>query len=104
MHHHPGRYFAKGNYYKLEGVSSPFNRLIYPVPEKNTAGLGGCGAGVLSVSLSTNHVIPFLHGCCAVPPHGNATLNQHRAAEAWHVYGYICIFVELRFCACCFCY
>ena len=36
----PEPYFAKGNYYKLEGCSNPFRRLIYPVPEKNTAGLG----------------------------------------------------------------
>ena len=35
--HVPVPYFAKGNYYRLEG-RSPFKRLIYPVPE--SAGLG----------------------------------------------------------------
>ena len=33
----PGAYFAKGNYFTLSG-RSPFQRLIYPVPE--AAGLG----------------------------------------------------------------
>ena len=36
----PTPHFAKGNYYKLDGCVNPFNRLIYPIPEKNTAGLG----------------------------------------------------------------
>jgi len=43
LHNHsaiPTGYFAKGNYYKLEGQRTPFNRLIYPVPDPNTAGLG----------------------------------------------------------------
>ena len=31
--------YAKGNYYALTG-KSPFSRLVYPVPEKGTAGLG----------------------------------------------------------------
>ena len=35
----PSPYFAKGNYFSLQG-QSPFKRLIYPVPLKNTAGLG----------------------------------------------------------------
>lgn len=35
--HIPGEYYAKGNYFTLAG-RSPFNRLIYPVPE--AAGLG----------------------------------------------------------------
>lgn len=30
--------FAKGNYYRLQGVQAPFTRLIYPVPQE--AGLG----------------------------------------------------------------
>ena len=36
----PSPHFAKGNYFKLASGASPFSRLIYPVPEKNTAGLG----------------------------------------------------------------
>ena len=36
----PKPFFAKGSYFKLEGTRSPFSKLIYPVPEKNTAGLG----------------------------------------------------------------
>ena len=36
----PSPHFAKGNYFKLSTGASPFSRLIYPVPEKNTAGLG----------------------------------------------------------------
>jgi len=36
----PKGFFAKGNYYKLEGQRTPFNHLVYPVPEPNTAGLG----------------------------------------------------------------
>ena len=32
--------YAKGNYYKLQGQRSPFSRLVYPMPEPNTAGLG----------------------------------------------------------------
>lgn len=36
----PTGYFAKGNYYKLEGQPTPFSHLVYPVPEPNTAGLG----------------------------------------------------------------
>jgi L-2-hydroxyglutarate oxidase LhgO len=47
------RYFAKGNYYKLEGVPTPFRMLIYPVPEKNTAGLG------VHATLDLNHQIKF---------------------------------------------
>ncbi len=35
--HFPGEYYAKGNYFNLAG-RSPFQRLIYPVPE--AAGLG----------------------------------------------------------------
>jgi len=31
--------YAKGSYYALSG-KSPFRRLVYPVPEKGTAGLG----------------------------------------------------------------
>mmetsp|Transcript_46284 Transcript_46284/g.93423 ORF Transcript_46284/g.93423 Transcript_46284/m.93423 type:complete len:377 (-) Transcript_46284:89-1219(-) len=34
----PTTYFAKGNYFKLSGGSSPFSHLVYPVPE--SAGLG----------------------------------------------------------------
>mmetsp|Transcript_12272 Transcript_12272/g.22781 ORF Transcript_12272/g.22781 Transcript_12272/m.22781 type:complete len:383 (+) Transcript_12272:78-1226(+) len=34
----PGPRFAKGNYFKLQGVPTPFETLIYPVPEE--AGLG----------------------------------------------------------------
>ncbi len=34
----PRPYFAKGNYFALTGVKSPFKHLIYPVPEQ--AGLG----------------------------------------------------------------
>jgi L-2-hydroxyglutarate oxidase LhgO len=33
--------FAKGNYFKLQGVKAPFKRLIYPVPE-----VGGLGVHV----------------------------------------------------------
>ena len=32
-------YFAKGNYFRLEGQSSPFSRLIYPVPEPGGLGV-----------------------------------------------------------------
>eukprot|EP00041_Stephanoeca_diplocostata_P004960 m.53846 g.53846 ORF g.53846 m.53846 type:complete len:398 (-) comp15470_c0_seq1:305-1498(-) len=35
----PATWFAKGNYYALSG-RSPFRRLVYPVPEPGTAGLG----------------------------------------------------------------
>lgn len=35
----PRHYYAKGNYYTL-AMASPFQRLIYPVPEKAAAGLG----------------------------------------------------------------
>jgi L-2-hydroxyglutarate oxidase LhgO len=35
----PPLYYCKGNYYTLSG-NSPFNHLIYPVPEKSGAGLG----------------------------------------------------------------
>lgn len=34
----PKMYFAKGNYFKLNGLRKPFNRLIYPLP-----GQGGLG-------------------------------------------------------------
>jgi len=33
------QYFAKGNYYKLEGQKSPFHHLIYPVPAKGGLGV-----------------------------------------------------------------
>eukprot|EP00747_Dinoflagellata_sp_TGD_P129215 gnl/TRDRNA2_/TRDRNA2_174650_c0_seq1.p1 gnl/TRDRNA2_/TRDRNA2_174650_c0~~gnl/TRDRNA2_/TRDRNA2_174650_c0_seq1.p1 ORF type:complete len:422 (-),score=74.00 gnl/TRDRNA2_/TRDRNA2_174650_c0_seq1:57-1322(-) len=38
----PVPHFCKGNYYALQGFGSgkPFSRLVYPVPEKNTSGLG----------------------------------------------------------------
>ena len=32
-------YFAKGNYFRLEGETSPFSRLIYPVPEPGGLGI-----------------------------------------------------------------
>ena len=35
----PRQYFAKGNYFRLSGVGSPFSRLVYPVPELNGLGL-----------------------------------------------------------------
>jgi L-2-hydroxyglutarate oxidase LhgO len=35
----PRQYFAKGNYFRLEGVKTPFQHLVYPVPEV-TGGLG----------------------------------------------------------------
>ena len=35
----PETFFAKGNYYSLRG-KAPFSRLVYPVPEQSTAGLG----------------------------------------------------------------
>jgi len=37
-HKSQGQYFAKGNYFRLESQKTPFNHLVYPVPEK--AGLG----------------------------------------------------------------
>ena len=33
------QYFAKGNYYKLEGQKTPFHHLIYPVPAKGGLGV-----------------------------------------------------------------
>lgn len=33
------QYFAKGNYYRLQGQKSPFHHLIYPVPEKGGLGV-----------------------------------------------------------------
>ncbi|KAL7519660.1 hypothetical protein ACHAWX_004415 [Stephanocyclus meneghinianus] len=35
----PTQYYAKGNYFKLENQKSPFERLIYPLPDPN-GGLG----------------------------------------------------------------
>lgn len=35
----PRHYFAKGNYYRLEGVPTPFSRLIYPVPDGGGLGV-----------------------------------------------------------------
>jgi L-2-hydroxyglutarate oxidase LhgO len=35
----PKQYFAKGNYFKLENQKSPFERLIYPLPDPK-GGLG----------------------------------------------------------------
>ena len=37
--HIPKAHYAKGSYFSLEG-KSPFQMLVYPVPLKNTAGLG----------------------------------------------------------------
>ena len=39
LHSVPKPHFAKGSYFSLEG-KSPFGMLVYPVPLKNTAGLG----------------------------------------------------------------
>ena len=33
------QYFAKGNYYRLQGQKSPFHHLVYPVPEKGGLGV-----------------------------------------------------------------
>jgi L-2-hydroxyglutarate oxidase LhgO len=33
------QYFAKGNYYRLQGQKSPFRHLVYPVPEKGGLGV-----------------------------------------------------------------
>lgn len=35
----PRQYFAKGNYYRLEGQRTPFQHLIYPVPAKGGLGV-----------------------------------------------------------------
>lgn len=35
----PRQYFAKGNYFRLEGVKSPFSRLVYPVPQPGGLGV-----------------------------------------------------------------
>ena len=35
----PRQYFAKGNYFKLEGQKSPFSHLIYPVPQRGGLGV-----------------------------------------------------------------
>ncbi|CAK9001788.1 unnamed protein product [Durusdinium trenchii] len=36
----PRAYFCRGSYYALQGGLKPFSRLIYPVPEPQTSGLG----------------------------------------------------------------
>ncbi len=36
----PPLYYCKGHYYSLRGSRQPFHRLVYPVPECNTTGLG----------------------------------------------------------------
>ena len=33
------QYYAKGNYYRLEGQKNPFRHLVYPVPEKGGLGI-----------------------------------------------------------------
>lgn len=33
-------YFAKGNYFRLENTRNTFTHLIYPIPDKDNAGLG----------------------------------------------------------------
>eukprot|EP01083_Nonionella_stella_P127045 384795_1 len=33
------QYFAKGNYYRLQGQKTPFQHLVYPVPEKGGLGV-----------------------------------------------------------------
>mmetsp|Transcript_13808 Transcript_13808/g.20966 ORF Transcript_13808/g.20966 Transcript_13808/m.20966 type:complete len:267 (-) Transcript_13808:60-860(-) len=33
------QYFAKGNYYRLQGQKSPFQHLVYPVPERGGLGV-----------------------------------------------------------------
>lgn len=35
----PRQYYAKGNYFRLMGIRSPFSRLVYPVPDRR-GGLG----------------------------------------------------------------
>lgn len=35
----PRQFFAKGNYYRLEGQKNPFRHLVYPVPEKGGLGI-----------------------------------------------------------------
>jgi L-2-hydroxyglutarate oxidase LhgO len=37
--HIPPRFLAKGNYFTVSGVRSPFRRLIYPVPEQGGLGI-----------------------------------------------------------------
>eukprot|EP00434_Breviolum_minutum_P005302 symbB.v1.2.004675.t2/scaffold230.1/size260421/12 len=36
----PKEYFCRGSYYALQGGLQPFSRLVYPVPEPQTSGLG----------------------------------------------------------------
>ena len=36
----PPRFLAKGSYFSLAGVASPFSRLVYPLPEPGLGGLG----------------------------------------------------------------
>ena len=38
--HIPPLYFCKGHYYSLQGRHQPFRHLVYPIPERNTTGLG----------------------------------------------------------------
>lgn len=35
----PQPYYCKGNYFKLEGVKSPFKRLVYPIPVEHGLGV-----------------------------------------------------------------
>eukprot|EP00547_Thalassionema_nitzschioides_P001959 CAMPEP_0194203752 /NCGR_PEP_ID=MMETSP0156-20130528/3444_1 /TAXON_ID=33649 /ORGANISM="Thalassionema nitzschioides, Strain L26-B" /LENGTH=407 /DNA_ID=CAMNT_0038929569 /DNA_START=46 /DNA_END=1269 /DNA_ORIENTATION=- len=35
----PRHYFAKGNYFRLQGLANPFTRLIYPLPEPGGLGV-----------------------------------------------------------------
>jgi L-2-hydroxyglutarate oxidase LhgO len=36
----PDQFYAKGCYFKLSGVKSPFSHLIYPMPDRELGGLG----------------------------------------------------------------
>lgn len=36
----PDQYYAKGCYFKLSGMKSPFSHLIYPMPDRELGGLG----------------------------------------------------------------
>lgn len=36
----PKAFYCRGSYYALQGGLRPFSRLVYPVPEPQTSGLG----------------------------------------------------------------
>lgn len=72
------QYFAKGNYFKLEGQKTPFQHLIYPVPEEK-GGLGVHSTIDLSGAIKFGPDVEWVNKSITNPSDIDMTVDSSRA-------------------------